>query len=76
MGQGLGLAMHGLGSGLTALLASVRSWSDLLFYGVLPSDRYTLVGVSLLVLSIALLACYIPARRVAKVDPMVVLRSE
>jgi putative ABC transport system permease protein len=75
MGQGLGLAMHGLGSGLTALLASVRSWSDLL-YGVLPSDRYTLVGVSLLVLSIALLACYIPARRVAKVDPMVVLRSE
>jgi putative ABC transport system permease protein len=76
MGQGLALAMHGLGSGLTALRVSVRSWSGLLFYGVLPSDRCTLVGVSLLVLSMALLACYIPARRVAKLDPMVVLRSE
>jgi putative ABC transport system permease protein len=58
-----------LGSGLTAVIASQ-------LYGVSTADMVTLVGVSLALASIALLACYLPARRAAKVDPIVALRYE
>ncbi len=78
IGQGLGLAVLGVVIGTAAALILVRllsSFSQLL-YGVGKSDPVTLVAVAILLLGIALLACYIPARRAMKVDPMVALRYE
>jgi len=75
VGQGFKLALVGLGIGMAGALALTRFLSKLL-YGVKPSDPLTLATVSLLLLAVALLAAYIPARRAAKVDPMVALRYE
>ena len=73
--QGLVLAFLGVTIGLVASLALTRLMTSFLF-GVKPTDLVSLITVSLSLLVVALLACYIPARRATKVDPLVALRYE
>ena len=75
LGQGLRTILIGVSVGLGGSLALTRTVESLLF-GVTPTDPLTFGGVTLLLVGTALLACYIPARRAAKVDPMVALRYE
>ncbi|MGH9850561.1 MAG: ABC transporter permease [Blastocatellia bacterium] len=75
IGQGIVLALCGIGIGLLAALGLTRVLTGLLF-GVTASDPTTFVAAPLLLLLVALLACYLPARQAAKVDPLVALRSE
>jgi len=75
MRQGLGLAIAGAAVGLVAALIVSHLMTGLL-YGVRPTDPLTFAGVALLLIGVALLACYIPARRAIRVDPLVALRHE
>ena len=75
VGEGALLAGLGLAIGLVAALALTRVLSSLL-YGIGQYDPTTFAGVALVLGATALLACYIPARRAARVDPIVALRSE
>jgi putative ABC transport system permease protein len=75
LGQGCRLACAGIVIGLIAALTTTRLMSRYL-YGVQPTDPTTFAGMSLLLMAVALLACYIPARKAMKVDPMIALRYE
>ena len=73
--QGMKLALAGMAIGILAALTLTRVIRSLL-YGVTPTDPATFALVSVLLLAIALLACWLPARRAARVDPMEALRYE
>jgi putative ABC transport system permease protein len=75
VGQGLKLTMIGLAIGLIAATAATRLVASML-YGVTTTDPLTLIGGSLLMLTVALFASWLPARRAARVDPMAALRCE
>jgi putative ABC transport system permease protein len=73
--QGLGLALGGAAVGLVCSVIVSYLMAGLL-YGVRPMDPLTFASVALLLVGVALLACYIPARRAIRVDPLVALRYE
>ena len=75
LGQGARLALLGVALGFIAAFAVTRLMTSLLF-GVQPTDPITFIAVPALLMAVALLACYIPARRATRVDPIIALRYE
>lgn len=75
LGQGMRMALVGVAIGLAAAIALTRLMSKMLF-SVSATDPITLIGVSLLLTFVALFACYIPARRAMRTDPIIALRYE
>jgi ABC-type antimicrobial peptide transport system permease subunit len=75
VGDGARLAVLGVGIGTLGALGLTRLIASQL-YNVSATDHEVFLGLALLLIAIALLACWLPARRAAKLDPMIVLRSE
>jgi predicted permease len=75
MKQGLYLTILGVAAGLAGAVALTRVLAHFLF-GVTPRDPFTFAGTAVLLLGVALLACWLPARRAARIDPMEALRCE
>ena len=75
LGQGMGLALIGLALGVSAALALARAVKSLLF-GITPTDPLTFLAVAGVLTAAAFVACYFPARRAMRVDPVVALRME
>ncbi len=75
LGHGFNMALTGIGIGIAGCFVLTRFLASLL-YGVKATDPTTIIAVALLLLAVALIAVYIPARRATKVDPMVALRHE
>ena len=75
VGQGMVLTAVGIAIGIVVAAALTRLMSNLLF-GVGPTDPLTFIGITLLLTTVALLACWLPAQRAARVDPMIALRYE
>ena len=75
LGQGLRMSLVGVGVGIAGALALTRAMQSLLF-GVAATDPITFAAVALLLAAVAALACYVPARRATRIDPMVALRDE
>jgi predicted permease len=75
LGRGLELTLVGVAIGIVAALAATRLISSMI-YGVTTSDPITFAAVAVFLVLVAFLACYVPARRATKVDPLVALRYE
>jgi len=75
LGDGAKMALAGVGIGLVAALGLTRLMSSMIF-GISAHDPVTVAGVVSLLTFVALAACYIPALRAARADPMVALRNE
>jgi putative ABC transport system permease protein len=75
LGQGMALALVGVAFGLLGALWLTRLLQQLLFE-VAPTDLLTYIGVALVLGLATLVACYVPARRAARVDPLIALRAE
>jgi putative ABC transport system permease protein len=75
IGQGMMLTLVGIVVGAGAALAATRLLAGMLF-GVSATDPLTIMGIALLLAAVALVACYLPARRAIRVDPIIALRTE
>ena len=75
LGEGMRTTMIGVGLGIAAAIGLTRLIT-MVIYGVAATDPLTFIGVAALLIGVALLACYIPARRAMRVDPMIALRYE